>query len=374
MKTPNLLKLLTSITLASLPASAISAETVRVYLGTGDKGIYTSLLDQESGSLSEPTLAAKIQGSGFLAIHPNKKHLYTTGHKEKGTGLVLSYSIAADGSLRETSAQPIQGKRLCHVSLDHTSHTLMAANYSQGNVVSLPVKNDGSLGKLTSFHQHTGSSSHPQRQTKPHAHSIYSGPDNRFAYAPDLGIDKVMIYRLDPKSAKLTPAGHATSPSGAGPRHMKFGKDGKYAYVLNELSVSISVYERNKKTGQLTAKQLIDTLPQGMGKKEMSCSEIRISRDGKFAYCANRDLTEAKRDSVSAFSIGKDGTLTHLQTIHAEVWIPRNINIDPSGKWLLVAGQRSNNVPVFKINPQSGKLSFTGNKIDLPAPMCIEFK
>jgi len=167
--------------------------------------------------------------------------------------------------------------------------------------------------------------------------------------------------------------GSSKSPAGSGPRHMKFGKNGKQAYVLNELTVSISVFDQSPVSGKLTPKQLVSTLPEGADKTEMSCSEIRVSKDGKFIYCANRDLTEAGRDSISVFSVGIEGKITRIQTIGAEVWIPRNLNLDPSGKWLLVAGQKSNNVPVFKVDTSTGKLSFTGNKIEVPKAMCIEF-
>jgi len=348
--------------------------TTRVYIGTGNTGIYTTLLDDKTGALTPPTLAAAVNASGFLAIHPSQKHLYSTAKLENGTGTVVAYKIGNNGELTKAGEQEVGGKNLCHISLDATNSVLMGANYPEGKIVSLPVGKDGTLGKMASLHQHEGSSAHPQRQTKPHAHSIYNGPSNKFAYAPDLGIDKIMIYAIDLKTAKLTAAGFTKSPAGAGPRHMKFGKDGKQAYVLNELTVSISVFDRDAATGKLSSKQLVSTLPDGADKDKMSCSEIRVSKDGKFIYCANRDLTEQGRDSVSVFSVGEGGKLTRIQTIGAEVWIPRNINLDPSGKWLLVAGQRSNNVPVFKVDTATGKLTYTGNKIKVPAAMCIEFK
>ncbi|BDS07714.1 hypothetical protein NT6N_27540 [Oceaniferula spumae] len=360
-----------------LPVRALASKEAinptHVYIGTGANGIYTALLDNETGALGKATMAAEVGNSGFLALHPNKKYLYSTAQMQKGIGAVAAYSIEKDGSLTELGKQAVQGKGLCHITLDATSGMLMGANYGEGNVVSLPVNEDGSIGKLASIHQHEGSSAHPQRQTKPHAHSIYSGPDNKYAYAPDLGIDKIMIYAIDPKTAKLTASGSADAPAGAGPRHMKFGKDGKQAYVLNELTVDISVYDRDAGSGKLTSTQVVSTLPEGADKTSITCSEIRVSKDGKFIYCANRDLTEQKRDSISVFSVGDGGKLTRIQTIGAEVWIPRNINLDPSGKWLLVAGQRSNNVPVFKVDTTTGKLSHTGHQIEVPKAMCVEF-
>ena len=359
--------------LSTLLISWLSAANTSVYIASAETGIYLSQLDDKTGSLSEPELVSNIGGSGFLAKHPTGPYLYATGHIEKGVGCVAAYKINNDGKLVEIGKQAAQGKKLCHLSLDAASKVLMAANYSEGNVVSFPVNQDGSIGKVASFHKHEGSSVHPTRQSKPHAHSIYSGPSNKFAYAPDLGIDKVMIYAIEPDTAKLTPIAFSKSPAGSGPRHMKFGKNGKQAYVLNELSLSISVFDQDPVSGKLNPKQLVSTLPDGADKADMSCSEIRVSKDGKFIYCANRNLTETGRDSISVFSVGGGGKIARIQTIGAEVWIPRNINLDPSGKWLLVAGQKSNNVPVFKIDTATGKLSYTGNKVAVPKAMCIEF-
>ena len=352
--------------------AAENQSTTQVYIGSRSSGIYSTSLDTNTGSLSQPKLAAEIKGADFLAMHPNQNFLYSCVKMEPKTGGVVGYSIASDGSLTELGKQEAQGN-LCHISLDQNARVLMGSHYRPGTVVSLPVNADGSLSEPASIHQHEGSGPHPKRQTKPHAHSIYSGPSNKYAYAPDLGIDKVMIYAIDQETAKLTPHGSAETPAGAGPRHMKFSKDGKQAYVLNELTVDISVFDLDAETGKLTIKETVSTLPDGTDKTKITCSEIRVSKDGKFVYCANRDVGGKGRDSLSAFSV-KDGSLTLIQNTGAEVNIPRNINLDPSGKWLLVAGQKSNNVPVFKIDTDTGKLSYTQQSIEVPAPMCIEFR
>ena len=366
-------KIVTAV-ISLLGGSFVSAADIDVFIASGDRGIYSSQLDTQSGALAPPKHVADFSKGGFLKIHPNHKVLYATGDVSKKSGGVLAFTINSGVKLTEINRQSAQGKRLCHISLDSTSHVLMAANYGDGNVVSFPVTNDGRIGDLISLQQHSGSSINKKRQNGPHAHSIYPGPDNRFAYAPDLGIDKVMIYTIDHQTAKLTPAGFVSLPEGAGPRHMKFGKNGKQAYVLNELTVDISIFDRNSSTGQLTPTKKISTLPEDVDKTDMTCSEIRVSPDGAFIYCANRDLSKQGRDSLSVFKVEKNGDLSRIQTIGAEVWIPRNINLDPSGQWLLVAGQKSNNVPVFKIDRRSGKLSFTGHQISIPTAMCIEFK
>ena len=360
--------------LAGSGFASTSAAHIDVFIASADRGIYSSQLDPETGALTPPKHVATFGKGGFLTIHPNQKTLYATGEMSKKVGGVIAFTINPDTSLTEIGRQSAQGKRLCHISLDAASNILMAANYGDGNVVSFPLKTDGQIGKLASLQQHTGSSINKKRQNNPHAHSIYAGPDNRFAYAPDLGIDKVMIYSINHQTAKLTPAGFTSSPAGAGPRHLKFGNNGKQAYVLNELTVDISIFNRDATTGKLTPQKLVSTLPENADKTDMTCSEIQVSPDGTFIYCANRDLSKQGRDSLSVFKVGKNGNLTRIQTIGAEVWIPRHINLDPSGQWLLVAGQKSNNVPVFKIDQKSGKLTYTNHQITIPTAMCVEFK
>ena len=368
-------QLLVTLLLACSALSALAEQgNTQVYIGTRAEGIYTTWLNTKSGELSKPELLVKLDKSSFLCIHPNQKTLYSCSNIDKETGAVSAFKITDNGELSDYGTEPINGKSLCHISLDATSRMLMGANYGQGSVISLSIKKDGSLGKLVSSHKHTGSSVHPSRQQAPHAHSIYSGPSNKFAYAPDLGTDKVMVYIIDPKSAILKPSGFAKSPAGAGPRHMKFSKNGAQAYVLNELTVSISIFDCNNTTGKLTLKKTVTTLPKNTDTEGITCSEIRVSKDGKFIYCANRDTAGKGRDSISVLAVDPEGALTRIQTISAEVRIPRNINLDPSGEWLLVAGQRSNTIPVFKIDTTTGKLSYTKYKVEVPAPMCIEFR
>lgn len=360
--------------LALTLSASLSAESIKVYLGTQgrgeSKGIYLANLNLETGALSEPKLAAEVAGCGFLALHPTKQFLYSTA---RGDGnAVASFKIKSDGMLEAINQQPSEGNGPCHVSLDNTGKVLLVANYGSGSVAALQIKEDGSLAKSTSAHQHEGSSVNEARQKGPHAHSFYPGPDNKFAYAPDLGIDRVVIYKLDSASATLTKVGAAELHPGAGPRHMKFSKDGKQAYILNELHLTISVFDRDPATGLLKRKQEVQCLEKGIDHNGMSCSEIRVHPSGKFVYAANRDSKNVGRDSVSVFKVLKEGNLERIQRVKAKVNIPRNIGVDPTGQWLLVAGQRTGNVPVFKIR-KNGKLKFNGNEIKVANAMCIEF-
>ena len=368
------MKMIFVTALAGVLAGSLPAETIKVYLGTqgrGDsKGIYVCDFDTATGDLSKPKLAAELAGCGFVALHPSKKYLYSTARADGNA--VAAFKIRKDGTLMPINTQPSEGNGPCHVSVDATGSCLLVANYGSGSVAALKIDEDGSLVKSSSTHQHKGSSVNESRQKGPHAHSFYAGPDNKFAYSPDLGIDKVMIYKLDPATATLTKAGSAASPAGAGPRHMKFGSDGKQAYVLNELDLTVSVFDRDPGTGLLKEKQVAHALAQDADHDGMTCSEIRVHPSGLFLYTANRDTKGKGRDSISAFKILPEGKLDRIQSVPARVIIPRNIGVDPTGKWLLVAGQNSGNVPVFQIQ-KNGKLKFTGNEVKIANAMCIEF-
>lgn len=154
---------------------------------------------------------------------------------------------------------------------------------------------------------------------------------------------------------------------------MKFSKDGKLIYVLNELDMTVTTFARGE-GGKLTRGETVSVLPEGESLEMLTCSEIVVSPDGKFVYTATRDLKEGGgRDVLSVFKVGENGGLTLVGTSPAEVWIPRHINIDPSGKWLLVAGQKSGGVPVFAIDQEDGTLKFSGERIEVANAMCIEF-
>jgi 6-phosphogluconolactonase len=230
------------------------------------------------------------------------------------------------------------------------------------------VNETGKISPAVSHHQHEGSSVHPQRQTKPHAHSIYCSPDNQFVYSANLGIDKVMIYKLDSKSGKLTPTGAAKVPAGGGPRHMAFSENGKMLYVLNELTLTVSRFARDEKSGALkldSTKPVMKEMAEGM-----SGSEIQVSTDGKFLYIACRDLDHKKRDVISVLSVAD---LRIIQEHPTGVWIPRHFGISPSGKWMLIAGQRDNKVVVHALDPITGMLEKTPHSVKLDKPMWILF-
>lgn len=369
-------KLLLPLALAHalLPAEAANL----LYFGTSQsEGIYTAVFDSEKGKLAPISLAAEINSPGFLATHPNKQYLYSTsaGFEKSNTGAVAAFRVHEDGSLSLLNKQPTLGRSACHLSIDTNGQTLIVANYSSGNVSAFPIRIDGTLAPASSTHQHIGSALDPNRQKEPHPHSVCIHPNNRHVYVPDLGIDKVMIYELDPWRAKLTPSGFADVPGGnQGPRHMKFPSDGKRAYVLNELSLSIASYSVNLKNGDLVYIDTQSVFTNGMAAKGMSCAEIRIHPSEQWIYASIRDLNGKGRDLLSTFQRAADGSIKLIANTPAAVYFPRNFNIDPSGKWLIVGGQRSATLAIFSINQDTGALTLKSADIPFEGqPICVEF-
>ena len=369
----------TTISLGALLllGSSLLAESTDFYIGStarGDEGgIYLSSLDENTGQITTPKLIVALQGAGFQALSPDGKSLLSTSSSaEKPSGQMTLFSIGDGFKLTQTGQTSTLGDGTCHVSFDQTGKVAMFANYGSGNIGSSLIGADGSLGELASNFQHEGSSANPQRQKEPHAHSIFPDPENQYAYACDLGTDKVEIYKIDATTGKLTEAGEAKTPPGAGPRHLKFSKDGKHVYVLNELNTSVSVFKRLT-DGQLERVQDLSVLPDDSKLEGMSCSEIRVHPNGKFVYTANRDTKNQGNDTLTVFKVKENGSLERLTSVPAAVSIPRNINLSPSGKWLITGGQNSNDLAIFRINSETGVLTKTGENIPFPSPMCYVF-
>jgi len=366
--------IITAFSLAAL--SAVSAESLPVYFGTytrpdnSSKGIYRSALDLETGRLSAPALAAEIKNPSFIEIHPNGKYLYAVS--EAGTaGTVTAFAIdTASGHLNLLNRQPSRGSGPCHVNIDRAGKNVLVANYGSGSATVIPIKSDGALAEPTGFVQHRGSSINERRQKGPHAHSINPSPDNRYAYVADLGIDKIMIYKLDAEKGTITANNppSANLKPGAGPRHFAFAPNGKQAYIINELHCTVTAFDYNPATGALDEIQTVTTLPDGFDGSN-SCAEVRVHPTGKFLYGSNRG-----HDSIAVYRIDPaKGTLSFVEHETADIKTPRNFNIDPTGKFCLVANQGAGSVVVFRIDQKTGSLQPTGNKIALASPVCIRF-
>lgn len=357
-----------------LGLQALTVPALEVYVGTytkphGSEGIYHTTLDLKSGTLSPATLACPAKDPTFLEIHPNHHFIYAV--TERNPGAVSAFAIDPETKkLTLLNTSSTGGKGPCHVCISNDGKTLLVANYSGGSVASIPINKNGTLAEPASMIQHTGSSINPKRQNEPHVHSVNLSPDNRFAYVADLGLDKIMIYRLDAKTSQLLPNKPAEIKikPGAGPRHISFGPGGKWAYLINELDNTMIAFAYDPTIGGLSEIQTIATLPEGYT-GENTCAEVRVHPNGKFLYGSNRG-----HDSIVIYKINPDtGRLTLLGFQNSGIKNPRNFNIDPTGQYCVVANQDANTVIVFRINPKSGLLTPTGQAITISAPVCIRF-
>lgn len=365
----------------SIPAGLFAADSDSfvVYVGTytrGDsKGIYRLEFHPRDGSLiaiGEPT---EIENPSFLTLHPNGRYLYAVSEVSdyEGTksGSITAYKIAGDsGQLEKLNTESTQGASPCHLQVDQTGQTVVVANYSSGNVVSLPVRETGYLMPVQTLMQHVGRSVNERRQLGPHAHSVTISPDNQFVYAADLGIDRVVIYRLNPIAGTLTEtvARKVILPPGSGPRHFALNPKMNYAYCLNELNSTVSTLSRDPETGGLELLETISTLPDDF-EGQNSTAEICVHPNAQFAYCSNRG-----HDSITWFAIDPvTGALVRKGNVSTEGETPRNFNLDPTGRFLLVANQTTDNVVVFEIDQNTGEPRATGNSVKIPNPVCLKF-
>ena len=325
------------------------------------------------GKLTPLAKTTGVEHPFFLALSPDQRFLYSIHAKNFGgkeNEEVAAYALEGrTGKLKLLNRQSALGTAACYLQVDATGKSVLLANYLTGSVAAYPVKSDGSIGEAASFVQHVGSSVNPARQKEPHAHCFVTSPDNRFAYAADLGIDQIVSYRLDPQTAKLTPAPQPfvrTIP-GAGPRHLTFHPNGNAMYVINELLNSVTRFDYDRATGHLIERQTLSTLPKEF-EGTSYCADLKITPNGKFLYGTNRG-----HDSLAAYRIADNGDLTLLEIVPSLGKGPQNLAITPDGKWLLCANMPGNNLAVFAIDAHSGKLAPHGEPITIPGPSCIQW-
>lgn len=367
--------------LLAAPANAAEAanENLWVYFGTytggGSKGIYVSSFNTRTGELGEPKLAAETAKPSFLEVHPNGRYVYAVGEIAdfggKKAGGVTAFEIdPKTGLLKTLNSQSSGGTGPCHISLDADGRTAYVANYGGGSVASLPIEKDGRLGEANSFHQHEGSSVNPARQKGPHAHSINLDPTGKFAVAADLGLDKLLVYSVDPKTGALVPKESSAfaTPPGGGPRHFAFHPNGKFAYTNLEISREIAALNWDAEHGQFDVAAVHSTLPDD-AEATGSTAETRVHPNGKFVYVSNRG-----HDSIAGFRVDpKTGALTSIGHFPSGGKTPRNFNLDPTGNWAFAANQNSGNVVLLKVDPKTGLLKPTGREIGVGNPVCVRF-
>lgn len=363
----------------SAPAADAPSNQLLVYFGTftgtKSKGIYVSRFDSATGRLSVPAMAAQTVNPSFVAIAPDYHLLFSVNETDEfhgqASGAVSAFKLdASTGKLELLNQQSSGGTGPCHLTVDPGGKYVLVANYNSGSVAVFPVGTNGSLGPASSVIQHHGSSINRERQAGPHAHCVtVDGPNHR-VFVCDLGLDKVMIYRLNEASGALTPdeTPWAELKPGSGPRHITFSPDGRYAYVLSEMGATLTVFVYNPEHGALHEIQTVSTLPEDFQGKNKA-AELALLPSGKFIYASNRG-----DDSIAVFAVDEaTGRLSFVerQSVHGKT--PRCFAIDPTGQYLIVANQDSDNVVVFRINPQTGYLTWTGQTIEVGQPVCVTF-
>ena len=352
---------------------------VGTYTGKDSKGIYAYSFDAAASGFTPLGVAAETTNPSFLAIDPSRRFLYAvnevSNYKGASSGAVSSFEINHQtGKLKFMNQVPSRGADPCYISFDKTGKFTLVANYTGGSVavfrVQKDAQHDGQLGESSAFIQNAGSSVDKQRQAGPHAHWIETAPDNRFAIAADLGLDKLLVYRFDAQTGALTPnnPSYAALDPGSGPRHLAFHPNGNFAYALNELQSTITAFTYSQTSGKLQKLITVSNLPKTFSGIN-TAGEIKVHPNGKFLFASNRG-----HDSIAIFSINAHtGNLSPVDFVPTQGKTPRNFEIDPTGKLLLVANQDSNNIVVFRIDPSSGKLTPTGQTLTVPAPVCLKF-
>ena len=335
---------------------------VGTYTGHGSDGIYQISLDTNTGQLTADGLLIKTPNPSYLAVNAGKELIFAVD--ESDTGYVSAFKKAPDGKWSVTSRLPVMGSAPCYVDISPSGNTLAVANYMSGNVAFFSIDRNGSIQSNPTIYQHTGKGPVSERQEAAHAHCAIFDAAGKYVYVVDLGIDKVMAY---PVSNSGVSEGHValSCDPGDGPRHIVFSQEGNVAYLINELSNTISVLSVDPNQGLLSPLQKISTLPSDFSGKSQ-CADIHLSRDGKYLYASNRG-----HNSIAVFSVAEGGKLSLLATEPVRGDWPRNFLLTSDGKYLLVANQLSGNIVVFNILPTGG-LSFSGKELKMNSPVCLK--
>jgi len=395
--------LLLAVLFSSLLAAAESPPSPKsqylVYVGTytedntGSKGIYAYRYDEDTRRVTPLGLAAETTNPSWIAIHPNGRFLYAVNevgnYKGPNSGGVSAFSIDRDGKDRDihdhdrkdhttgklTFLNEVRSKGAdpCYITIDKTGKWALVANYTGGSVAVFPVLEDGKLGEASDFVQHTGHGPNPKRQESPHAHSINLSPDNRFAFVDDLGLDELLVYKFDSARGTLTPNDppFVTLDAGAGPRHFALHPAGKFAYVINEMQATVTVLSADLTAGRFRSLQTITTLPpESSGEKQ--AAEIEVHTSGKFLYASNRGQVH---DTIAVFSVDSGrGTLTPIEWTSTQGQTPRSFEIDPTGRFLFAANQKSDDIEIFPISQKTGSLRWEKMRsVGVASPVCVKF-
>lgn len=339
---------------------------VGTYTDTGkSQGIYSYDLNKKTGVVTQKSVTTGVSNPSYLCVTPDKKFVYSVNESAEGSAANAFAFDAGTGKLTLINRSLTNGKGPCYISC--TPKHVFTANYGGGSLSVFGRNVDGSLTELKQKIQHIGSSVNLERQAEPHVHQVLVSKDNRFVLANDLGTDNITVYTYNPNAVDeiLTPYDTLAAKRGSGPRHITFSRNGKLAYLVQELDGTVSVLEL--KNGKLKLLQEM-TLVTNAEQKPWA-ADIHLSPDGKFLYATNR----APANSITCFYVLQGGKLENLFQVPTRGDGPRNFAISPDGRFLLVAHQFSNNIVIFKRDIKTGILTDTGERIEVGAPVCLVF-
>lgn len=350
---------------------------IKFYVGSSNGSLEHSIFlcefDPGSGKFSVLDSFAGAKGPSYLAFSPGKDFIYSINDAIFDPALkemsVSAFRVnAEDLSLKYVNSQSSQGRGPCHICCSKDGKYIFTANYSSGQSAAFPLQEDGSIEPASSVVIGEGSGPVTNRQKSPHAHMVSLDPRNNYLLVPDLGADKVLIYQFDKESGQLSPnpeQAFLKMEAGAGPRHLVIHPGGEFVYVVNELSSTVTACSYEEERGVLTRLNSVSTVSEDhVGAKHPAA--IRISKDGKYVYASTR----GEHSKVSVFQVEDDGRIFRIQEVEVTHW-PREFNLDPSGNFLMVAGEKSDEIELYQINKATGKLSSTESKFGISSPACI---
>ncbi len=344
---------------------------VGTYTKTQDNGIFIYRFNSQSGKLELIEKTNQVNNPSYLCLSKNKQFVYAVNE----SGIVNSDSVSAFKWNEKTTELILinnvstNGTHPCYVSINKNNTHCFVANYTSGNLACYTTEADGALSELKQLIQHEGKSANSQRQNEPHIHATVLSIDEQYLFVMDLGTDEVVTYKIDTVSDSKILNLHAKIKikAGSGPRHLVFNSEGTFAYLTLELSGEVAVFSHLN--GQLVLTQTV-ALENSDFTGAHSAADIHISKDNQYLYATNR----GGANSISVFKVDAvNGQLDFIQRNSVKGVTPRNFAIDPTGHFVLVANQDSNNIIVFKRNEHSGELSETNESIELDSPVCLKF-
>ena len=372
---PTTMKYILPIAFFLMITQLATAQLVHVgtYSVRGSEGIYTLRFDPKTGKLTPVSSMKNTKSPSFVALRPGGTRLYSVNEAD-GAGASRAGAVSAynrdpkTGALILLNEKTAFGRGPCHISIDKTGRWAIVSNYSSGNWLVYGIQPDGSLGALADSLSFSGQGTNAGRQEKSHVHSATISNDNRFVYIADLGTDKLHCYNLNAQTGKLTPnqTPVVSVKPGSGPRHFTIHPNGRFAYLAEELTSSVAVFSRDPQTGSLTLMQdRVASLPADLTGNNTH-ADIHTDPAGRHLYVSNRG-----HNSLSVFTIATDGTIKLIGQQPVMGAKPRNFMIHPSGQYVLVANQDTDNIVVFRRDPKTGLLTDTGERASVPAPVCL---